>query len=61
MIVEADCALSIEYFPEFLNHVYQNWEVLARENYINNLSNSILIIICICFSWKDFLTFGYVI
>ena len=33
----AGCVVSIEYYSELLNHVSENWEVLARQKYTDIL------------------------
>ena len=37
----------IEFYSELLNHVSENWEVLARPKYTDNWAVSILIVIAI--------------
>ena len=57
----ADYTILIEFYSELLNHVSENWEVLARRKYTHDLDFSILVKIGKLSTCKDFRIFLHVI
>ena len=58
---EAGSIITIEFYSELLNRVSENWEVLARRKYTDNLDFPILIIIGIFSSYQDFPIFEVIL